>query len=95
MLTVKPIATTTATKDSPAGDYDITVSGGQAFNYTFNYVGGKLTITNNDVAVKSLTNEGTFDVYDIYGKKILSAATSLAGLRKGVYVVNGRKVIVR
>ena len=95
VLTVKPIATTTATKDSPAGDYDITVSGGQAFNYTFNYVGGKLTITNNDVAVKSLTNEGTFDVYDIYGKKILSAATSLAGLRKGVYVVNGRKVIVR
>ena len=95
VLTVKPTASTTATKDSPAGVYDITVSGGQATNYTFKYVGGKLTVSNNDVAVRSLTIEETFDVYDIYGKKILSGATSLTGLRKGVYVVNGRKVIVQ
>jgi hypothetical protein len=95
VLIAKPVATTAATKDSPAGVYDITVSGGQATNYTFKYVGGKLTISNDDVAVRSLVIDGTFDVYDIYGKKILSNATTLSALRKGVYVVNGRKVIVQ
>ena len=95
VLIAKPVATTAATKDSPAGVYDITVSGGQATNYTFKYVGGKLTVSNNDVAVRSLVIDGTFDVYDIYGKKILSNATTLSALRKGVYVVNGRKVIVQ
>lgn len=95
VLTIKPSATTTAQKDSPAGVYDITVSGGKATNYTFTYVGGKLTVNNSDVAVRSLTTDGTIDVYDIYGKKILTRVTSLSGLRKGVYLVNGRKVIVQ
>ena len=45
VLTKKPTATTKATKDSPAGEYDIVLSGGEAKNYAFNYVNGKLTIT--------------------------------------------------
>jgi len=44
VLTTKPTASTTATKDSEAGTYDITVSGGAADNYSFSYVKGKLTI---------------------------------------------------
>ena len=44
VLTTKPAASTTATKDSEAGTYDITVSGGAADNYSFSYVKGKLTI---------------------------------------------------
>ena len=44
VLTTKPTASTTATKDSEAGTYDITVSGGAADNYSFSYVKGKLTV---------------------------------------------------
>ena len=44
VLTTKPTASTTATKDSEAGTYDITVDGGAAANYSFSYVKGKLTI---------------------------------------------------
>ncbi len=96
VLKVKPTATTTATKDSPAGEYDITVSGGFADNYQFDYVGGKLTV-NTVSAVNGVkaAADGTFAVYDIYGKRVLSDARSLGLLRKGVYVVNGRKVVVK
>jgi hypothetical protein len=39
-----PIASTTATSLSPAGEYAIIVSGGSAKNYTFTYQNGILTI---------------------------------------------------
>ena len=44
VLTTKPTVTCTATKDSPVGTYDITVSGAVAANYEISYVAGKLTI---------------------------------------------------
>lgn len=34
------------------------------------------------------------DVYDLQGRRILSGAESLDGLPKGMYIVNGRKVVV-
>ncbi|MEP0369274.1 MAG: LamG-like jellyroll fold domain-containing protein [Cyclobacteriaceae bacterium] len=43
LITV-PAISTTATASSDAGVYPITVSGGSADNYTFNYVGAELTI---------------------------------------------------
>lgn len=96
VLKVLPTASTTATKDSPAGKYDITVSGGIADNYVFDYVGGTLTVNTVFDALNGIVAEGaTFDVYDIYGRLVLSLARSLAPLRKGLYVVNGRKVVVR
>lgn len=95
VLKVKPTATTTATKDSPAGEYDITVSGGFADNYVFGYVGGKLTVN----VVSSIDGVkaagGPFAVYDVFGKRVLSDARSIGLLRKGVYIVNGRKVVVK
>ena len=33
------------------------------------------------------------DVYDLRGRKVRSQATSLSGLPKGVYIVNGRKLV--
>ena len=94
VLSVKPTAITAATKDSPAGVYDITVVGGSASNYTFKYVSGKLTV-NVSAAVSGATKAtDPFDVYDIYGKKVLQSTTTLDGLRKGIYVVKGRKLIV-
>lgn len=45
VLTTAPIAGTTATASSPAGEYPITPDGAAAANYTFAYVNGKLTVT--------------------------------------------------
>lgn len=35
-----------------------------------------------------------FDVYDMSGRKVRTAATSLDGLPKGIYIANGKKVIL-
>ena len=35
-----------------------------------------------------------FDVYTVTGRKVRSQVTSLKGLKKGVYIVEGRKVVV-
>ena len=45
VIDTKPIATCSATAASPAGDYDIIVSGGSDNNYSFTYINGKLTVT--------------------------------------------------
>lgn len=37
----------------------------------------------------------TFDVYSLDGRLVRRGATSLGGLTRGVYVVNGRKVVIR
>ncbi|MCS3799304.1 MBG domain-containing protein [Niastella sp. OAS944] len=44
VLTTQPVVNTTATSSSPAGKYDITVSGAAADNYNIIYVKGTLTI---------------------------------------------------
>ncbi len=95
VLKVKPTATTTATKDSPAGEYDITVSGGFADNYVLGYVGGKLTVNIVSGLNGVKAAGGTIAVYDVFGKRVLSDARSIGLLRKGVYIVNGRKVVVK
>ena len=38
---------------------------------------------------------GTIAVYDVFGQRVLSDARSIGLLRKGVYIVNGRKVVVK
>lgn len=49
------------------------------------------------VGIKDVTDNAgkTFDVYNITGIKVRSNATTLNGLPKGIYIVNGEKVIVR
>ena len=94
VLTKKPIATTSATKDSAAGEYDIIVSGGEARNYELSYVNGKLTVTVPD-GIREIIGGGSFDVYTTDGRMVRKGATTLKGLAKGVYIVNGRKVMVK
>jgi len=59
VLDTQPTASCTATEDSPAGEYPITVSGGVAENYQFIYVDGTLTIAADDIppvlTVKDIT----------------------------------------
>ena len=50
-LTTRPTATCSASPTSPAGTYDITVSGGKSDNYSFSYKKGSLTITSSSVQI--------------------------------------------
>ena len=95
-LTKVPVAATVATANSPEGEYEIVVSGGEAQNYAFTYVNGTLTVA-GDVAVKAVLapNGQPFDVYTTSGMRIRSQVTSLEGLPGGLYIVNGKKVAVK
>ena len=57
VLLEKPVATTVANEQSEAGEYEITVTGGKAQNYTFTYVNGKLTVTPWKVVIDVDDNE--------------------------------------
>ena len=95
VLLSKPVATTTATKNSAMGDYPITISGGQAQNYKFEYVNGVLTVTASTFISKILTSGKPFDVFTLNGQKVRSQVTSLEGLSKGIYIIEGRKVVIK
>ena len=60
-LATAPVASTTATTASAAGDYSITVSGGVDENYTFSYTAGTLTINK---ATLKVTADDKSKVYD-------------------------------
>ena len=94
VLFAEPVATTSATTESPEGQYAIVVSGGEAQNYVFRYKEGVLTVvTPSGIAV--ITSGRLFDVYTVSGRKIRHQVTSFKGLAPGVYIVEGQKVIVR
>lgn len=92
----KPVVTTTATKDSPVGTYELIVSGGYADNYDFEYVAGTLTIV--DATASDIKNvnadDARRDVYSISGQRV-AVPSSKGSLRPGVYIVNGKKVVVK
>ena len=94
VLTTQPTITTTATSTSESGEYDIIVSGAEAQNYVISYVAGKLTITVSD-GIRMISSEHPVSVFDIQGHKVRSNVTSLEGLPKGVYIINGKKVVVK
>ena len=94
VLTKKPTATTTATKDSPVGEYEIVVSGGEAQNYELAYESGILTVT-EPTGIVTFSVIHPIDIYTLQGHKVRTKATTLDGLPKGVYIVNTRKVVVK
>ncbi len=94
VLTKKPVATTTATKDSPVGEYEIAVSGGAAQNYELAYQNGILTVI-EATGMTTASVENPVDVYTTQGHKVRTKTTTLEGLPKGLYIVNGRKVVVK
>ena len=51
---------------------------------------------NITTALDNIENDGKpIDIYTVDGKLVRRQATSLDGLRKGVYVVGNKKVIVK
>ena len=90
-LSVQPIIECDATIDSPAGEYEIRVSGAVAHNYEITYNNGVLTIepaTGIDELSLDDINELIGDVYDLQGRKV-------TGISKGIYIVNGKKVLIK
>ena len=80
------------------GKYTITVSDAEAENYKFEYSTAVLTITlspNGILNTPQTANTATFDVYSLNGTCIAKGVSSLKGLAKGVYLVNGKKLIIK
>lgn len=94
-----PVATTKATSNSPAGEYEIVLSGGKAANYIFEFTNGTLTVTGNVVdgieSISSVADGKPVDIYSVSGQLLRRGATTTDGLPSGLYIINGRKVVVR
>ncbi len=76
VLTTAPVATTTATAESNAGEYPITVSGGSDNNYSFIYQSAILTITKATATIVLSNLEQAEDGQP----KTVTATTTPAGL---------------
>ncbi len=96
VFTTAPVASCTADATSEPGFYDIIVSGGEALNYVFTYVNGRLEVKVPDaITAATLILRTPSDIYTVDGRCVRRAATSMEGLRRGIYIVNGRKVVVK
>ena len=104
VLTKQPVIECDATETSPAGEYEIRVSGAEAQNYVFEYVSGVLTIEGDASGIdlqRARTADGS--TYDLQGRKVKEAEVSTSQplnistspLPKGVYIRNGKKIVVR
>lgn len=89
VFTQQPVATCDADEQSPAGTYEIRVSGGEAQNYIFTYVSGTLTITDT-TGIESVdgSKSTVHSYYDLQGRMVEKPA-------KGLYIKNNKKVVVR
>jgi len=94
VLEVKPTATTAATTESAAGEYEIVVSGGEDENYNLSYQNGTLTVHASD-GISNVIFPHTAEIYSIQGIPLSKGMTSLKELPHGVYIRNGKKVIVK
>ena len=75
VLTSKPIATTTANEKSAVGTYPITISGGKAQNYTFEYEQGELTVNKASLGVQVM------DASKVYGTDNPTFTMGYSGLK--------------
>lgn len=96
VLTKEPTFECDATPSSPVGEYEIRISGAEAQNYIFKYVNGTLTVIDNPNAIKGVTadEEGSATIYDLQGRKVQDSKDSTpTTLQKGIYIINGKKVV--
>ncbi|MCR5780539.1 MAG: leucine-rich repeat protein [Bacteroidaceae bacterium] len=77
VITINPIATTTAKKTSSVGEYPITVGGGESTNYDFVYEQGVLEITKASLSAK--VNDAT----KVYGTQNPTFTIDYNGLKNG------------
>ena len=91
-----PVVVTDATPESDPGEYVLTLTGGEDDCYTFELVNGLLTVTEyvipTGLNVYDATPSHPTTVYDLQGRRV---GNQLQGLPAGIYMVNGRKIVVR
>jgi hypothetical protein len=87
VLISQPQVTCEATADSPAGEYEIVVSGGEAQNYKFTYVSGTLTVVES-TGIGEVKVAEDVPVYDLQGRRVTKPG-------KGVYVKGHKKIIAK
>ena len=90
-FTELPVIECDAKADSPAGTYEIRVSGGTAHNYEITYVNGTLTVedpTGIEAVQAADIDWSKVTVYDMMGRKVSIPS-------KGLYIINGTKVMVK
>ena len=100
-LTQEPLATTSATRTSRPGTYEITLSGGIAMNYEFNYESGTLTILPNENPGDQTDN--VLSVDNIKGNKntqvvlpiALTNKHQITGLQFDLYLPEGVTVALK
>ena len=95
VLLVKPTATTEAGKDAKTGKYAITVSGGLAENYVLEYTNGELEVKIPSGIMAVFAKGQSVDIYTTTGVLVKKGATTLKGLSRGVYLVGGKKVVIK
>ena len=49
----------------------------------------------NPTGIHGLQAEGPYDVFSLQGRHLVRGATSLEGLSRGIYIVNGRKHVIK
>jgi hypothetical protein len=88
-FTRKPKAKTTATSESKAGTYPITITKGTAKNYKISYEEGTLTIE-PAAGIEGVyaDGQGNAVIYNVNGQK-------LSKPRKGINIIGGKKVVVK
>ena len=100
-LTQEPLATTSATRTSRPGTYEIILSGGIAMNYAFNYESGTLTILPNETPGDQTDNVLT--ISNIKGNKntqvvlpiALTNKHQITGLQFDLYIPDGVTVATK
>lgn len=83
------------TNPVPVGTYTIMVQGGEAQNYLFNYVNGQLTVIIGSSISSNTILQAPVDVYSLTGRLLLRQVRTLDSLPSGMYIIQGRKVVVR
>ena len=90
VFVVRPVIECDATIDSPAGEYEIRVSGAEAQNYEITYVNGTLTVINpTGINALHTSDAHSQEVFDLQGHRVN------AQLKKGLYIKRHKKIVVR
>ena len=95
----KPQITCVADENSPEGEYEIVVEGGDADNYDLSYTNGKLTVTGatgiTAVEADAMLNGKPCDIYSTTGQLVRKA--SPLSQRSAVRRIRceGQKILVK
>ena len=87
-----------ATSDSPIGRYPIHISRGTVLNQDVDFEDGFLIIIESTAGIEAVQANAALegaDIYNLHGQLVRSNANSAEGLPAGIYLMNGKRVVIR